>query len=308
MKFTIHQSSRQGPRPYNQDRLAYSYSKDALMMVVADGMGGHRNGEIAAQLAVKTLAVAFEKMAQPALLDPARFLAEHTRQVHAAINNYAEAHDWLDSPRTTIVAAIIQDNKLYSAHAGDSRLYHFSQGQLVYCSEDHSLVQMLYRKGLLQKRHMATHPERHKIYSCLGGDVPPQIDLGQPRELLEGDALLLCTDGLWTLVRDDEIGITLHASPINQALPELLDLAESRADKHDDNMSAIALHWGERLDDLLTISTLPMPLGATTTIISPISQLGQQNGGGGNTAPDLTDDEIERAIADIQAALRKTRR
>ena len=308
MKFTIHQASRQGPRPYNQDRLAYSYSKDALMIVVADGMGGHRNGEIAAQLAVKILAVAFEKMAQPTLLDPARFLVEHIRQVHAAIDSYTVAHDWFDSPRTTIVVAIIQGNKLYSAHVGDSRFYHFSQGQLVYRSEDHSLVQMLYRKGLLQKRHMATHPERHKIYNCLGGDVAPQIDLGQPRKLVEGDTLLLCTDGLWTLVQDDEIGIILHASPVNEALPELLDLAESRADEHGDNMSAIALHWGERLDDQLTISTLPMLLGATTTIISPIGQLSPQNGGGDNTAPDLTDDDIERAIADIQAAIRRTRR
>lgn len=308
MKFTIHQASRQGPRPYNQDRLAYSYSKDALMIVVADGMGGHRNGEIAAQLAVKTLAVAFERMAQPSLDDPARFLTEHIRQVHNAIDSYTVAHDLLDAPRTTIVVAIIQDNQLYSAHVGDSRLYHFSQGQLVYRSEDHSLVQMLYRKGLLQKRHMAMHPERHKIYNCLGGDVEPQIDLGQPRELTEGDTLLLCTDGLWTLVEDDEIGIILHASPVNEALPELLDLAESRADEHGDNMSAIALHWGERQDDQLTVSTVTMPLGATTTIINPISQLRALTEAETSAAPDLSDDDIERAIADIQAAIRKTQR
>jgi len=308
MKFTIHQTSRQGPRPYNQDRLAYSYSKDALMIVVADGMGGHRNGEIAAQLAVKTLAVAFERMAQPSLDDPARFLAEHIRQVHAAIDSYTVAHDWFDSPRTTIVVAIIQDNQLYSAHMGDSRLYHFSQGQLVYRSEDHSLVQRLYRKGLLQKRHMATHPERHKIYNCLGGDEEPQIDLGQPRELTEGDTLLLCTDGLWTLVEDAEIGIILHASPVNEALPELLDLAESRAGEHGDNMSAIALHWGERQDNQLTVSTVTMPLGATTTIINPISQLRALTEVENSTAPDLNDEDIERAIADIQAALRKTQR
>jgi len=308
MKFTIHQASRQGPRAYNQDRLAYSYSKNALMIVVADGMGGHRNGEIAAQLAVKTLAVAFECMAQPSLDDPARFLTEHIRQVHAAIDGYTVDHDWFDSPRTTIVAAIIQDNQLYSAHVGDSRLYHFSQGQLVYRSEDHSLVRMLYRKGLLQKKHMATHPERHKIYNCLGGDVEPQIDLGKKRELAEGDTLLLCTDGLWTLVEDDEIGIILHASPVNEALPELLDLAESRADEHGDNMSAIALHWGERQDDQLTVSTVTMPLGATTTIINPISQLRALTGAETSAAPDLSDDDIERAIADIQAAIRKTQR
>jgi serine/threonine protein phosphatase PrpC len=125
---------------------------------------------------------------------------------------------------------------------------------------------------------------------------------------MEGDTLLLCTDGLWTLVEDDEIGIILHASPVNEALPELLDLAESRADEHGDNMSAIALHWGERQDDQLTVSTVTMPLGATATIINPISQLRALTGAETSAAPDLSDDDIERAIADIQAAIRKTQR
>ena len=72
MKFTIFQNSRQGPRPYNQDRLAYSYSKDALLLVVADGMGGYRHGEMAAQLAVTTLTEAFQRLAVPTLSSPCK--------------------------------------------------------------------------------------------------------------------------------------------------------------------------------------------------------------------------------------------
>ena len=86
MKFTIFQNSRQGPRPYNQDRLAYSYSKDAMLLVIADGMGGHRHGEVAAQLAVTTMTDAFQRLAVPSLASPAKFLIEHIQQVHDMID------------------------------------------------------------------------------------------------------------------------------------------------------------------------------------------------------------------------------
>jgi serine/threonine protein phosphatase PrpC len=106
MKFTIHQSSRQGARPYNQDRLAYSDSKDALLLVIADGMVGHRHGEIAAQLAVKMLTDAFQLMATPTLADPAQFLSAHIQQVHDALGSFLLENNVIEAPRTTIVAAV----------------------------------------------------------------------------------------------------------------------------------------------------------------------------------------------------------
>ena len=101
MKFTIYQASRQGGRKNNQDRVAYSYSRDALMMVVADGMGGHMYGEIAAQIAVQTLTEQFQKMAKPRLDDPMAFLADATTVAHFAINDYAVEQDLLEIPHTT---------------------------------------------------------------------------------------------------------------------------------------------------------------------------------------------------------------
>ncbi|MDP2056966.1 MAG: protein phosphatase 2C domain-containing protein, partial [Thiobacillus sp.] len=84
MKFTIYQASRQGGRKNNQDRVAYSYSREALLMVVADGMGGHMHGEIAAQIAVQTLTDQFQKMAKPRLADPMAFLSDATTRAHYA--------------------------------------------------------------------------------------------------------------------------------------------------------------------------------------------------------------------------------
>lgn len=305
MKFTIYQNSRQGPRPYNEDRLAYSYSKDALLIVVADGMGGHRHGEVAAQLAVKSLTDGFQNLAVPTLSNPAKFLEEHILQVHDAIDSLTLGNDLADSPRTTVVAAILQDNKLYAAHVGDSRLYHFRNGQLIFRTEDHSIVQMLYRKGQLRFEDMANHPDLHKIYNCLGGEKMPDITLSSPRDLIDGDVVFVCTDGVWTAVNDHDIGKILHAGGILDSVPKLLNIAESVSGDHGDNMSAIGLQWGERQKGKMVVSTATMPLGTTTTIINPVTQQDstlQEL----SSELDLSDDEIERTIREIQSAISKT--
>ncbi|TFW72209.1 serine/threonine-protein phosphatase [Methylotenera oryzisoli] len=302
MKFTIFQNSRQGPRPYNQDRLAYSYSKDALLLVVADGMGGYRHGEIAAQLAVTTMTDAFQRLAVPALSNPAKFLTDHIQQVHDMIDQLTQEREMLEAPRTTIVAAIVQRGMLYCAHVGDSRLYHFRDGHLLYRTEDHSVVQSLYNRGMIEKSDMSTHPYRHKVYSCLGGDVPPKITLSDRQELIEGDTVLLCTDGVWGALTDDQIKLMLNGPSISDNVTQLLDEAEAVSQERGDNMSAIGLQWGDKQHSQLAVSTITMPMGATTTIMNPITRPDNQ------ANLDLSDDDIERTIAEIQQALRKTKR
>ena len=111
-------------------------------------MGGHRHGEVAAQLAVKSLTDAFQEMATPVLENPAKFLSTQIQQIHEAIESLTLADDLLESPRTTIVVAVLQCGELHLAHVGDSRLYHFRDGRLLYRTEDHSVVQLLHRKGI----------------------------------------------------------------------------------------------------------------------------------------------------------------
>lgn len=308
MKFTIFQNSRQGPRPYNQDRLAYSYSKDALLLVIADGMGGHRHGEVAAQLAVTALTDAFQQLATPSLPNPAKFLIEHIQQVHEMIGQLAEDQEMLEAPRTTIVAAIVQRGMLYCAHAGDSRLYHFRDGHLLYRTEDHSVVQSLYNKGMINKSEMANHPYRHKIYSCLGGDVQPKIELADRQELEEGDTILLCTDGLWGAITDEQIKQVLCGASIEENVTRLLDMAEAISVDKGDNMSAIGLQWGDRLHSELAVSTITLPMGFSTTIMNPMTRSSIEGTTDLNQQDDLTDDEIEKTIAEIQLALQKTKR
>ncbi len=301
MKFSIFQSSRQGGRRYNQDRLAYSYTRDALLMVVADGMGGHFHGEIASQIAVQFLAENFQKLARPALKDPFRFLIDTINQAHQAIGDYVMAHGLSEHPRTTCVACVVQDDHAYWAHVGDTRLYFFHGGKLVSRTRDHSLVQQLFEQGKITEDEMTTHPERNKVYSCLGGTIPPDIELSRKMPLREGDTLLLCSDGLWGLLSTGEIASILDTYSITTAVPELLDHAESRNGEEGDNLSAIGMRWGdEELSTPLSISTVTMPLDTYTVQLNTFS-VGQGKEG----EQDVTEEDIERAIAEIQTAIQK---
>src|SRR5574343_873255 len=179
MRFTIYQESRQGGRKNNEDRTSYCYSRDALLMVVADGMGGHYYGEIDSQIAAQTLTDAFQREAKPDLADPFLFLQRGMTNAHHAILDFAADHDLRDSPRTTCVACVIQDNIAYWAHCGDSRLYLMRDGRTIGQTRDHSRVRLLIDQGVITEAQAASHPERNKVYSCLGGHQAPEIEFSR---------------------------------------------------------------------------------------------------------------------------------
>lgn len=301
MKFSIYQSSRQGGRKYNQDRLAYSYSKEALLMVVADGMGGHFHGEVAAQITAQLIAENFQKQSRPLLRDPQHFLTTALHSAHNAICDYAEDNDLLESPRTTCVACVVQRDFAYWAHVGDSRLYLFRDGRLVTRTQDHSKVQQLFEQGRITEAQMTTHPERNKIYNCLGGPVPPEVELSPKTPIQDGDTVLMCSDGLWGMLSANEIGSILSTYPLDKAIPELLDHAEFRGGQDGDNLSAIAMTWGGKTppESAPAVSTASMPLDGFTT---QMAEFDVARVAGETT---FSDDDIERAIAEIHLAIKK---
>lgn len=302
MKFSVYQESRQGPRKANQDRVAYCYSRDSLCMIVADGMGGHLHGEVAAQIAAQFIAEAFQRQARPRIDEPFRFLLDTIMNAHLAIIDYANVRGLIETPRTTCVACIIQDGLAYWAHVGDSRLYLIRDGRVEAVTKDHSRVQMLVEAGKLTEEQVATHPERNKIFNCLGQVAPPKIDLSRPTAMRSGDTMLLCSDGLWGPLTGKVICDALQKQDVMQAVPQLLDLAESRAGRDGDNISVIALAWADDLldDDAEWISTVAMD---ESTYKTTVAQFGQS--GGPEQAGNLSDDEIERAISEIRNAIKK---
>jgi len=298
MRFSIFQESRKGGREANEDRTSYAYTRDALLMVVADGMGGHLHGEVASQIAAQLLTEAFQREAKPTLADPLGFLQKSINDAHFALGDYAKARNLIESPRTTCVACIVQDSTAFWAHVGDSRLYHIREGRIQAQTRDHSRVQMLVDQGRVREEAVAAHPDRNKIFNCIGATALPQVELSQPTLLREDDTLILCTDGWWGPLTGKLITGALLKSDLMKAIPELLDLAELRGGADSDNLSVVAMTWEEKHRGALTgeVSTQTLVLDGVSTQLGDFSKADNS---------DLTDEEIERAIQEIRAAIRK---
>jgi len=303
MKFTIFQETRRGARQYNQDRMCYSYSRDALLMVVADGMGGHLHGEVAAQITVELLAELFQRKAKPTIQNPHQFLSDGFNKCHDAILNYAANHSLLETPRTTVVAAIVQDGVLYWAHVGDSRLYVVRKGQVMVRTRDHSKVMQMVEMGRLTEAEAETHPEKNKIYNCLGSMFPPDVEIGGKLPLLDGDAVLLCTDGLWGAVTQAELEHLLSGYPALYALPQLLDRAEARAGVHGDNLTGVCINWHDEDEYPPTAAQSTERLG-DGEITTRLDTLGSDEALKGSR--DVSEQDIEAAILEIQEAIKKS--
>ncbi|HKW36913.1 MAG TPA: PP2C family serine/threonine-protein phosphatase [Burkholderiales bacterium] len=297
MRFSIFQESRKGARKANQDRTAYAYTRDALLMVVADGMGGHLHGEVASQIAVQLLSEAFQREAKPMLSDPSGFLQKSILDAHFALGDYAKARNLVESPRTTCVACVVQDSTAYWAHAGDSRLYHVRDGRINTQTRDHSRVQMLVDQGRVREEAVQAHPDRNKIFNCVGASARPQVELSKPAPLHQDDTLILCTDGLWGPLTGKLITATLTKRDLMKAVPALLDLAELRAGADCDNLSVVAMTWeGTHRAPAGEVSTQTLALDGISTQLGDFSKADNS---------DLTDAEIERAIQEIREAIRK---
>lgn len=302
MKFTIFQESRIGRRKTNQDRTAYCYSRDALLMVLADGMGGHLHGEIAAQIAVQFITQAFQREARPALHDPVMFLSRTLSRAHDAILDYSLEKTLPQAPRTTVVACVVQEGFAYWAHAGDSRLYLLRRGRIAARTRDHSRVQLMLDQGLLDAEGAAHHPSRNRIYSCLGGTHPPQIEFSKRIALRDGDVLVLATDGLWGPLGDEGIAQGMANPNVMQSVPVLMSRAEEVAGKTCDNLSMVAMCWQDEdgFADVDSISTDTMALDNFNTRLDSF-----ERSRSAAKEFDLTDDEIEKAIAEINSAIQK---
>jgi serine/threonine protein phosphatase PrpC len=246
MRFAVHQTSRIGARKYNQDRVAYAYTDNALLLVLADGMGGHTHGEIAAQIAIQTFMQEFAKSAKTTISAPELFLRETMKGCHQAINYYTNINELNGSPGTTCVAALVQKGKVNWAHAGDSRIYLLREGKVANVTRDHSVVQQWADWGIISKEEMKSHPDRNKITNCLGGaDDIFYVEASPSYDIQSGDVLLLCSDGFWSPLSNDEIAEKLCDGKLFLSLAQLTDLAVSREIERGDNTTAVAARLGD---------------------------------------------------------------
>ena len=295
MKFSVFQISRKGGREKNEDRMGYCYTRESGLFVLADGMGGHPDGEVAAQIAIQTVSAMFQRQAKPTLKDVQEFLSTALLGAHHQILRYGTTKDMLDTPRTTLVIAVVQDGRASWIHCGDSRLYLVRGGELLMRTRDHSYLEL--RNAAIAGLERVN---RNVLFTCLGSPTKPLYDVAGPVLLEQGDRILLCSDGLWGALDDETIARQLGRQTVSNAVPDLVEDALRKAGDGSDNVTVVAMEWE-------TPDTFESTQGISTDSISDdVFASTIQAGPLESFADDLDDETIERSIAEINEAIRRS--
>lgn len=227
-----------GGRDEQQDRVAVFRSGAAHLLVLADGMGGHQGGALAAQ---KVIDVAAERLQIDGAEEPTELLTSIVIGAHEGINALGEKMGI--SPHSTCVLLHVTDAGATWTHVGDSRLYHFESGHLAGRSLDHSIVELKRLRGQISEQEMKVHPDQNRLYEALGGKDAPQPDFGSKPAAM-GDGFLLVSDGVWENVADLQLEAVFAAADLNGALERLAAQAKANGGADCDNLSMAAFRRG----------------------------------------------------------------
>lgn len=299
MKFSVFQISRKGGREKNEDRMGYCYTKSSGLFLLADGMGGHPEGEIAAQMSLQVISALYQQEAKPEIEDVKAFFSTAILAAHRQILRYAAEKHLTDTPRTTLVAVIVQGGVATWAHCGDSRLYFVRAGELLARTRDHSYLEQ--QQSTKPTVPLPANFNRNVLYTCLGSPARPVFDVTGPVPLQQGDRILLCSDGLWGSLDDADIVYYLGQKPVASSVPDLAERALIKAGAQSDNVTVIAMEWE-------TPDTFESTRGSISTdnieegVFASTVQVGWLDSG----VDDLDDAAIERSIAEINEAIRRT--
>lgn len=220
-------------RENNEDSYSYwepegdkDFKRQGRLMIVADGMGGYAGGQEASHLAVATIEQVYagNKDGNPSVALSAAFQVAHKR-----IKEYAESHPTLHGMGTTCTAVVLIGHELYYSHVGDSRLYISQHSKLYRITRDQTYVGRLVEQGIINPEEAGSHPQRNILTGALGAgqEVAPESPQ-EPISLETGDVMVLCTDGLWSLVNEDEIKNALNAKNLQTACQALIKMAKDR--------------------------------------------------------------------------------
>ncbi len=283
MKVACASSNRLGNRSSNQDRCLILEHRESVLLAVADGMGGHARGDLAAQTAVDSLRRSFFSC-PGRIADPLCFLEQALNHAHLAVVDAGQARQPPVEPRTTCVVCLVQGNETWWAHLGDSRLYLVRHGAVVSRTRDHTPVEELVQDGLLEDDAIRTHPMRNSVSRCLGGTLTlPKISFGQA-DLEAGDTLLLCSDGLWSALTEQRLcDLPTDGQQLEKRINQLTDEANVATYPHSDNITLVGLRW--------------QASPAVETATSPDTPAG--------AAERLSADPLEQAIEEIHRAMRE---
>lgn len=234
-----------GDRSDNQDRAAVVVADDAALMLVFDGMGGHSDGARAAETGLKVVQDLFMNSNLP-IFDPQGFLYMALAQAHDEVVGLGKEVAVDFRPRATCAVCLIQESGAFWAHIGDSRIYQVRDNRVLLRSRDHSHVEVLIQEGAITEEEALDHPMRNFVECCIGGDAPvPDMSITAKHDLLPGDVLLACSDGLWSGLADEDMAQIGAPGENNlaQNLKSLSIQALTANAPYSDNTTGTALRW-----------------------------------------------------------------
>jgi len=234
-------AQHQGDRQEQQDRVSlvpHPKGGGVALAVVADGMGGHTGGALAAQQVIHTARNNLDPFSARTE-SPRGMLESSLHEAHMLIKASRFMNE--KDPHSTAVMLLLQPGKASWVHCGDSRLYRFRDDKPSFHTTDHSYVEQLVAKGKITPEQALTHPNRNILITSLGGNETPKIDYGESDDLQAGDSFLLCSDGLWGYFGDAELGGVLAAYSAREASELLISRARTRAHGEGDNVSVVIL-------------------------------------------------------------------
>jgi len=220
-------------------------ARKGLLAIVADGMGGHSAGEVASNLAVDVIHRAYYEAGDDARSAIESAIHEANREIYEA-SQRDEKLNWMG---TTCVALVLKNGSALAAHVGDSRLYLIRSGQIYLMTEDHSAVMEMVKRGLISLEEARHHPDKNVILRALGSHPEVEVSVwDEAFPVREGDTFLLCSDGLYDLVEDEEIRQAVVACDPGSACESLIALAKERGGHDNITVGIISLrpkHEGE---------------------------------------------------------------
>lgn len=276
MKYQLSKTTRLGNRVVNEDRVGVAENENAVLLVLGDGMGGYSGGQIASKTMVNRILRQFQRNKVPTdnIED---YLKDLITDAHLAVLRAGSEQYPPIEPRTTCVVCFIQNNNAWWAHVGDSRLYLFRGGKPFIRTIDHSKIEEMRRKGKLSADEMDNHPQRHLVTRCVGYQKHPPIPTVSEKIPLEKyDMILLCSDGLWGPLTDDDLADTLSQNTLGQAVERIAYQAEFRSYPGADNISVIAFRWiSDEVDETSTSAEADQPDELTETLEALDSAMGK---------------------------------
>ena len=263
MDYSLSQQSHQGGRDYNEDRTAIFERDGTILLVLADGLGGHAGGEIASQALVDAMGDSFTKATEKQLSNPDSFLTLSINYAHHTVHRRAVNQGFnVDSPKTTCVACLIHNNVATWAHSGDSRLYIIRKREILFVTEDHVSKKLGREKNA-------------PINRCVGGLENPRPEVGESHEMQDGDIFFLASDGAWACFDPEDLSDYVDPQHPSLGLDNLLQNLEQRNKAPSDNLSIVILFWGVKQLDNPGLTDFEEPNSIQLVDVAPSSDNGQ---------------------------------